>query len=200
MGSANTPPNASLAQTLQQAGIAAFQVSGTGTSLDGKWVLGAVTIDPLTGLPGAIDQGTDGASAPSPASGGTGTRGWLSSLTKAIQDVWDSTNHLLKVSLVTALSQAVDSITTYPVGHNVTVISTATDTVVKSGAGTIRKIWAPGGTMGAVTVYDNTSAAVPTLWPTLTPVAGWVLLEDVAFNTGCTVRTAAATVVVVVWR
>jgi hypothetical protein len=49
-------------------------------------------------------DGTDGASAPSPTSGGTGNRGWLSSLTKAVQDVWDSTNHLLKVSLVTALS------------------------------------------------------------------------------------------------
>jgi hypothetical protein len=147
-----------------------------------------------------VDQGTDGATAPTPSSAGTGPAGWLSSLTKAIQDVWDSTNHLLKVSLVTALSAAVDSITTYPAGLSVTVISTATTTVIKSGSGTLGKVWVPGGTMGAVTVYDNTTAAVPTLWPTLTPVAGWVLLENVGFNTGCTIVTAAATVVVVTWH
>lgn len=59
-GSANTPPDANLAQALTQAGIAAFKVAGTGTSLDGKWVIGAMLIDPDTGAVYKAGGGTGG--------------------------------------------------------------------------------------------------------------------------------------------
>jgi hypothetical protein len=114
--------------------------------------------------------------------------------------VTDNANGLLKTSLATALDRLIDSVTNYPAGHSSTIISTATTTTVKSGAGTIRKAYVAGGTLGTVTIFDNTAGSGTTLFPGVTPAANALLLEDVAFGTGCTVVTAAATVVVVIWR
>lgn len=79
-------------------------------------------------------------------------------------------------------------------------VSTATTTTVKNGSGFCRKILVLGGTLGNVTVYDNTAASGAVLVPTVTPVANGVLLEDCVFNTGLTIVTAAATVIVVSYR
>lgn len=79
-------------------------------------------------------------------------------------------------------------------------ISTATTTVVKNGAGFLHKLFVPGGTLGAVTVYDNTASSGTVIVPTVTPVAGGVLIEDVEFATGLTIVTAAATVITVSYR
>jgi hypothetical protein len=80
-GSANTPPDANLAQALTQAGIAAFKVAGTGTSLDGKWVIGAMLIDPDTGAVYKAGGGTGGgavtvADGADVAEGGVGDAAW----------------------------------------------------------------------------------------------------------------------------
>lgn len=73
-------------------------------------------------------------------------------------------------------------------------ISTATTTVVKSGSGYCGALRCVGGTLGNVTVYDNTAASGTIICPTVTPVANGILIEDVVFNVGLTVVTAAATV------
>lgn len=105
--------------------------------------------------------------------------------TMAIRDRLDSVN---------------DAITTYPLGHNVTVISTAATTTIKTGTGVIRHIRVIGGTLGNVTAYDNTAGSGTLLVPTVTPAAGQILLEDAAFTTGLTIVTAAATLLAVTWR
>jgi len=74
-------------------------------------------------------------------------------------------------------------------------ISTATTTTVKSTAGHVNKIRVIGGTLGAVTIYDNTAASGTVILPSVTPVADGVLLEDIDFATGLTIVTAAATVI-----
>ena len=74
-------------------------------------------------------------------------------------------------------------------------ISTATTTTVKSGAGYLNCIRVIGGTLGNVTIYDNTAGSGTVLCPTVTPVQNGVLLENITFSTGLTVVTAAATVI-----
>lgn len=81
-----------------------------------------------------------------------------------------------------------------------TAISTATTTTVKTGAGFIDRIRCIGGTLGNVTIYDNTAASGTVLLPTVTPVANGVLLEHIPFGTGLTIVTAAATVITVSYR
>lgn len=76
-------------------------------------------------------------------------------------------------------------------------ISTATTTVVSAtgtkGLATLRVL---GGTLGAVTIYDNGAGSGTVIVPTVTPVSGAILLENVPFNTGLTVVTASAMVIV----
>lgn len=104
------------------------------------------------------------------------------------------------VNLAYALSQAIDSITSYPFGHSYTTITTATTTTVKSGSGVIRNIKILGGTLGNVTVYDNTAGSGTTIVPSVTPVQGQEIAADVAFGTGLTIVTASATIILVAWR
>lgn len=79
-------------------------------------------------------------------------------------------------------------------------INTAATTTVKNGPGYVGTIRVLGGTLGAVTVYDNTAGSGTVLVPTVTPIQGGVLLEDVVFNVGLTIVTAAATVIVISYR
>jgi hypothetical protein len=74
-------------------------------------------------------------------------------------------------------------------------ISTATTTVVSAtGTRGLVTLRVAGGTLGNVTVYDNGAASGTVILPTATPVSGALLLENVPFDTGLTVVTAAATV------
>lgn len=75
-------------------------------------------------------------------------------------------------------------------------ISTATTTVVKSGSGTLCSITILGGTMGAITVYDNTAASGTIICPAFTPAANSMetLNFNCKFTNGLTIVTAAATV------
>jgi hypothetical protein len=73
-------------------------------------------------------------------------------------------------------------------------ITTAATTVVKSGAGKVAYLNILGGTLGAITVYDNTAASGTVLVPTFTPTGTACLILEVTFSVGLTIVTAAATV------
>lgn len=74
-------------------------------------------------------------------------------------------------------------------------ILTATTTTVKSGPGHLNHLIAVGGTMGNVTIYDNTAASGTVLFGPATPTAGGVIVADIEFSVGLTVVTAAATAI-----
>jgi len=74
-------------------------------------------------------------------------------------------------------------------------ILTATTTTVKTGAGHLNHLIAVGGTMGNVTIYDNTAASGTVLFGPATPTAGGVIVADIEFAVGLTVVTAAATAI-----
>lgn len=87
-------------------------------------------------------------------------------------------------------------------GYN--AVSTATTTLVKTGAGQLHQVIVLGGTLGAITVYDALTATNP-IAPTFTPVAmtgsgPQVYTFDVTFGVGLTIVTAAATALTVTYR
>ncbi len=80
-------------------------------------------------------------------------------------------------------------------------IASATTTVVKSGAGILHCITVNTTAAGAITVYDNTSAAgtkIATI--AASPVIGSTFLYDVSFVTGLTIVTAAASDITVSYK
>ena len=74
-------------------------------------------------------------------------------------------------------------------------ILTATTTVIKSAPGHVNRLIAVGGTMGNVTIYDNTAASGTVLFGPATPTAGGTIVENIDFSIGLTVVTAAATAI-----
>lgn len=83
---------------------------------------------------------------------------------------------------------------------NGTNIATATTTVVKSGGGILRRITVNTTAAGAVTVYDNTSAAGTKIATLPSSAVVGTYEYGVRFGTGLTVVTAAASDVTVVWE
>ena len=77
--------------------------------------------------------------------------------------------------------------------NNATYISTATTTVVKTGAGLLHTIVVQGGTTGTIIGYDNTAAGGTILFSFDTTVALATYTFDVSFAIGLTVVTSAAT-------
>ena len=77
--------------------------------------------------------------------------------------------------------------------NNATYISTATTTVVKTGAGLLHSIVFQGGTAGTVIGYDNTAASGTILFSFDALSAIGNPIFDVSFSIGLTVITAAAT-------
>jgi hypothetical protein len=77
--------------------------------------------------------------------------------------------------------------------NNGTYISTATTTVVKTGAGLLHTIVVQGGTTGTIIGYDNTAASGTILFSFDTTVALATYTFDVSFAVGLTVVTSAAT-------
>ena len=117
--------------------------------------------------------------------------------TSAGVDASDTTNNANKVTLATTLAGedvAVDVIKTETRGSAVNIL-TATTTTIKSAAGHINHLIAVGGTMGNVTIYDNTAASGTVLFGPATPTAGGVIVADIEFAVGLTVVTAAATAI-----
>lgn len=80
-----------------------------------------------------------------------------------------------------------------------TVISTGATTLIKSGAGVLVSIIVTGGTTGTIDVYDNTTATGTKLasFDTTNAIAAYKF--NCAFDTGCTIVTAAATKLSVMW-
>ncbi len=77
--------------------------------------------------------------------------------------------------------------------NNATYISTATTTVVKTGAGLLHTIVVQGGTTGTIIGYDNTAASGTILFSFDTTVALATYTFDISFAVGLTVVTSAAT-------
>ena len=96
----------------------------------------------------------------------------------------DLTNDILKVNQV----------------FNNRYISTATTTVVKTGAGLLHTLTVCGGTAGTIVVYDNTAASGTVIASFDSTNALESYTFDCAFATGLTVVTSAATKVSVNWR
>ena len=111
----------------------------------------------------------------------------------------DSTG-ALKVTQATAIDETNDGIRAFDDDYSYEVIKTATTTTVKSGSGNIKEIRVLGGTLGNITVYDNTAGSGTEIVPIITPAGATVLKKSCAFSTGLTIVTAAATIVVVSYR
>lgn len=79
-------------------------------------------------------------------------------------------------------------------------ISTATTTVVKTGAGFLHSITVEGGTTGTIIIYDNTAASGTIIASFDSTVALATYILDVAFSVGCTIITSAATKITVSFR
>ena len=72
-------------------------------------------------------------------------------------------------------------------------IATNTTTTVKTGQGMLHSITINTTAAGAITVYDNTTNSAPIIATiAASPVIGSVFRYDVAFATGLTIVTAAA--------
>ena len=75
-----------------------------------------------------------------------------------------------------------------------TSITTATTTVLKSGPGWFQGCHVMGGTLGNVTIYDNTAASGTVVVAAFTPTsANDLKIINTSFSVGLTVVTAAAT-------
>ena len=79
-------------------------------------------------------------------------------------------------------------------------IKTATTTTVKSGAGMLHKIVVNTTAAGAIAVYDNTSAAGPTIATLKASIVENSYVYDLPFTTGLTIVTAAASDITVTYR
>ena len=73
--------------------------------------------------------------------------------------------------------------------NNATVISTATTTVCKTGAGLLHTITVTGGTAGTIVVYDNTAASGTILCKLLYECSCYIHF-NVSFSIGLTVVTS----------
>lgn len=105
------------------------------------------------------------------------------------------------VNLATKLDRINDNVTAWRGGSSITTISTATTTTIANFPVYIEEIRVLGGTLGNVTVYDNTAASGTNPIPAFTPTAGQVIIDkSTIFSVGCVVVTAAATLVIVTWR
>lgn len=79
-------------------------------------------------------------------------------------------------------------------------ITTATTTVVKSGTGVLKAITVNTTAAGTVTVYDNTSAAGAKIATLKASVLEGTYEFNVAFGTGLTIVTGAASDITVTYR
>lgn len=126
--------------------------------------------------------------------------GVLPAVANAAIQTWTEGNEALesvdlsgnqRVTMGTALSQAIDSILSYPFGHSYAHISTSTTTTVKSGAGVLHNISI--NTLGTVasttTIYDNTAGSGTVIGVINSLTLSGAFILDVAFTTGLTIVT-----------
>lgn len=87
-------------------------------------------------------------------------------------------------------------------GSAYVAISTATTTTVLSAPGRLCRVHVPGtgGTLGDVTIYDNTAGSGTAIYGPTSPSAGDVIDLQIPVQTGITVVTAAATTLIVTFE
>jgi hypothetical protein len=111
-----------------------------------------------------------------------------------------------KIYLATKLDATNDNITAWPYGHSYNHISSATTTVVKSSSGVLHSLLINTPVASAtITIYDNTAGSgtvigVITCGGTLANDQANLYTYDVAFTTGLTIVTSAATDITVSYR
>lgn len=91
-------------------------------------------------------------------------------------------NRNLKVTLATALSKLVDSVTTRP--EATTYVNMTASTLVRTGAGILVGMYVNSTSSGTIKLWDNTSAATTVINNTITPAIGYHSLGSTAFATG----------------
>lgn len=84
--------------------------------------------------------------------------------------------------------------------YNNEYISTATTTVCKTGAGELHSITIGETAAGTITVYDNTAGSGTIIAVFKASIVEQTFDLDVAFATGLTIVTAAASKLSVAWR
>lgn len=127
---------------------------------------------------------------------------------KYFSDLWEKavdSNSELLVTLNTLLAgeDLTNNVMKVEQQYNYATITTAATTVIKNGSGQLHSINIVGGTLGAITVYDNTTGSGTTILPTFTPTATLpcpAIILDEKFSTGLTIVTAAATILNVSFR
>ena len=117
-----------------------------------------------------------------------------------LEDSPISTSGAEKISIEDKLDAVNDSITAYPLGHSTTYISSATTTTCKTGAGVLHTIVVGETAAGAITIWDNTAASGTTLGVLKASLAEGTYTFNIAFSTGLTIVTAAASKITVSWR
>jgi hypothetical protein len=84
--------------------------------------------------------------------------------------------------------------------YNYTNITASDNTIIKASPGMLAGMVVHGGTMGAITVYDNTTCSSGTIATIASPVAGQIIPFGVNTIRGLCIRTAAAMNITVVWK
>jgi hypothetical protein len=85
--------------------------------------------------------------------------------------------------------------------YNYTNITAADNTIIKASPGMIAGLVVNGGTMGAITVYDNTTCVGTGIVATIAaPIAGQIWPAGVNTIRGLCIRTATAMNVTVFWK
>lgn len=96
---------------------------------------------------------------------------FVDSLLQLFNHIFDSVNNWISVNLGSALSQAIDSILTYPRGTN--YLQLTASGLVLSGAGKLAGIFVSAASATpTIKVWDNSAASGAVLLDTFTPTAG----------------------------
>jgi hypothetical protein len=105
---------------------------------------------------------------------------------------------IVSPGLLAGENQTFDRMMTMP-RYSSTYIATATTTVVKSGAGTLRSITLTETAAAIITVYDNTAGSGTVIAVLKASIAEQTFLFDASFATGLTIVTAGASKLTVSW-
>jgi hypothetical protein len=84
--------------------------------------------------------------------------------------------------------------------YNYTNITAADNTIIKASPGMIAGLVVNGGTMGAITIYDNTACGTGTIATIASPTAGMIWPAGANTIRGLCIRTAAAMDITVYWK
>jgi hypothetical protein len=84
--------------------------------------------------------------------------------------------------------------------YNYTNITASDNTIIKASPGMIAGLVVNGGTMGAITIYDNTTCGTGTIATIASPTTGMIWPAGANTIRGLCIRTAAAMNITVYWK